>query len=141
MHACGIQQQQQQANTQYLHQFVLHASLDAVDEAMWTTKEPHLKVGLAQDLIMTQDPTPPYPQDPTQLPSLQTVDRFNNLFVTAFVTPGNARFLLLHDGRSDDNIKAFFHEVFEFYVKVSTCPTRYWICWQRLERVWLLRSI
>lgn len=34
---------QQQA--QYLHQFVLHAALDAVDEAMWLTKELHLKVG------------------------------------------------------------------------------------------------
>lgn len=33
---------QQQA--QYLHQFVLHASLDAVDETMWGTKELHLKV-------------------------------------------------------------------------------------------------
>eukprot|EP00955_Chlamydomonas_euryale_P114427 366278-Chlamydomonas_euryale.AAC.19 len=66
---------QQQA--QYLHQFVLHASLDAVDEALITSKECHLKV----------------------------VDRFNNLMVTAFVTPGNARFLLLHDGRNDESIK------------------------------------
>lgn len=33
-----------QQQTQYLHQFVLHASLDAVDEAMWTSKELHLKV-------------------------------------------------------------------------------------------------
>lgn len=38
---------------QYLHQFVLHASLDAVEEAMWATKEAYLK----------------------------TVDRFNNLQV------------------------------------------------------------
>jgi hypothetical protein len=36
---CCMQQQ-----TQYLHQFVLHASLDAVDEAMWSCKELHLKV-------------------------------------------------------------------------------------------------
>jgi hypothetical protein len=36
---CWMQQQ-----TQYLHQFVLHASLDAVDEAMWSSKELHLKV-------------------------------------------------------------------------------------------------
>lgn len=33
-----------QQQTQYLHQFVLHASLDAVDEAMWSSKELHLKV-------------------------------------------------------------------------------------------------
>jgi hypothetical protein len=50
---------------------------------------------------------------------LQTVDRFNNLFVTAYVTPGNARFLLLHDGKSDDAIRGFFTEVQELYLRVS----------------------
>jgi hypothetical protein len=49
----------------------------------------------------------------------QTVDRFNNLFVTAYVTPGNARFLLLHDGKSDDAIRGFFTEVQELYLRVS----------------------
>ena len=34
----------QQPQAQYLHQFVLHASLDAVDEAMWATKDLYLKV-------------------------------------------------------------------------------------------------
>jgi trafficking protein particle complex subunit 2 len=29
---------------QYLHQFVLHASLDAVDEQLWTTTNMHLGV-------------------------------------------------------------------------------------------------
>ncbi|WIA18416.1 hypothetical protein OEZ85_009876 [Tetradesmus obliquus] len=80
--------------TQYLHQFVLHASLDAVDEAMWSSKELHLK----------------------------TVDRFNNLFVTAYVTPGNARFLLLHDGKSDDAIRGFFTEVQELYLRIMLNP-------------------
>lgn len=80
--------------TQYLHQFVLHAALDAVDEAMWSTKELHLKA----------------------------VDRFNNLVVTAFVTPGCARFLLLHDGRNDDAIKNFFTDVYEVYLKVMLNP-------------------
>lgn len=50
---------------------------------------------------------------------LQTVDRFNNLFVTAYVTPGNARFLLLHDGRNDDSIRTFFTEVHELYLRVG----------------------
>lgn len=79
---------------QYLHQFVLHASLDAVDEAMWNTKELHLK----------------------------TVDRFNNIFVTAFVTPGNTRFLLLHDGKNDDAVKTFFLEVYEHYLRIMMNP-------------------
>ena len=47
------------------------------------------------------------------------MDRFNNLFVTAFVTPGGARFLLLHDGRGDDACRAFFAEVYELYLRVS----------------------
>lgn len=79
---------------QYLHQFVLHASLDAVDEQMWTSKEPHLKV----------------------------VDKFNSMSVTAFVTPGNTRFLLLHEGRSDDSIRAFFTEVYELYLRIILNP-------------------
>lgn len=79
---------------QYLHQFVLHAALDAVDEAMWATKELFLK----------------------------TVDRFNNLFVSAFVTPGGARLLLLHDGRGDDGVRAFFGEVYELYLRVMLNP-------------------
>jgi hypothetical protein len=47
------------------------------------------------------------------------VDRFNNLFVTAFVTPGNTRFLLLHDGKNDDIIRSFFQEVYDFYLRVG----------------------
>lgn len=49
---------------------------------------------------------------------LQTVDRFNNLFVTAYVTPGSARLLLLHDGKADDSIRTFFSEVHELYLRV-----------------------
>lgn len=50
---------------------------------------------------------------------MQTVDRFNNLLVTAFVTPGNARFLLLHDGKNDEAVRSFFTEVYELYLRVG----------------------
>jgi hypothetical protein len=113
---------------------VLHAALDAVDEAMWLTKEPHLKVdrwaaapGSSTSFNTQQREHQPCPLNRLHFHgshsvpgtcALQTVDRFNNLLVTAFVTPGNARFLLLHDGRSDDSIRAFFSEVYELYLRV-----------------------
>lgn len=78
----------------YRHHFVLHAALDSVDDAMWTTKELHLK----------------------------TVDRFSNQYVSAFVTPSNVRLLLLHDGRGDDSVKGFFGEVYEIYVRLGMNP-------------------
>jgi hypothetical protein len=88
--------QSREQPAQYLHHFVLHAALDAVDDVMWTSKDCHLK----------------------------TVDRFNQLIVSAYVTPGSstARFLLLHDGRNDDTIKAFFTEVYELYLKAILNP-------------------
>ncbi|KAK9811548.1 hypothetical protein WJX72_005731 [[Myrmecia] bisecta] len=79
---------------QYLHQFVLHAALDAVEEQLWNTTSMHLSV----------------------------VDKFNNLLVSAFVTAANVKFLLLHDGRSDDAVKLFFKDVYEVYLKVLMNP-------------------
>lgn len=57
------------------------------------------------------------------------MDRFNNLFVTAYVTPGNARFLLLHDGKNDDSIRSFFTEVHDLYLRVSRTDTRFNAWW------------
>lgn len=42
--------------------------------------------------------------------------------VSAFVTPGSAKFLLLHEGKSDDAIKHFFNEVYELYLRISLNP-------------------
>lgn len=46
------------------------------------------------------------------------MDKFNEQNVSAFLTAGGAKLMLLHDGRTDDAIRTFFAEVHELYVKV-----------------------
>jgi hypothetical protein len=53
---------------------------------------------------------------------LKVVDRFANLFISAFVSPGNVRLLLLHEKKDEDNVKQFFNEVYELYLHVLLNP-------------------
>jgi trafficking protein particle complex subunit 2 len=70
--------------------FVLHSALDLVERAAWTTSNMYLKV----------------------------VDKVNQQHISTFLTAGNIKFMLLHNGKSDDSIRYFFQEVYELYVKV-----------------------
>lgn len=78
----------------YQHQFILHAALDIVQDLQWTTSAMFLK----------------------------GVDRFNDLFVSVYVTAGHTRLMLLHDSRNEDGIKNFFQEVHELYIKILLNP-------------------
>ena len=78
----------------HLHQFVLHAAQDFLEERMWETPSMNLKL----------------------------VDRFNDLLVYGFCTAGGARFLFLHDMRNEENIKNFFYEVHELYLRIILNP-------------------
>jgi hypothetical protein len=74
----------------YLHQFILHASLDMLQNAIWTNPSVYLK----------------------------TIDRFNSLQVSAYVTLGGTAMLLLHSGRAtEETIRCFFAEAHEAYVR------------------------
>jgi glycosylphosphatidylinositol transamidase (GPIT) subunit GPI8 len=53
---------------------------------------------------------------------LGVVDRFNSLQVSAFTTATRIKFLLLHEGRSDDLVKSFFRDVYELYLRVMLNP-------------------
>lgn len=75
-------------------QFIVHQSLDSVDQKKWSGTSMYLK----------------------------EVDRFNNIPVSAFVTSGHIRFMLLHPGKDDSSVRSFFYDLYEMYVKIAMNP-------------------
>lgn len=74
--------------------FVLYSALDIVDDVQWHTPGLYLKV----------------------------VDNFYSHLISAFVTKGNIRMMLLHESKNEESIRQFFFDVYDLYVKTLLSP-------------------
>ncbi|KAK9383895.1 Sedlin [Kockiozyma suomiensis] len=82
------------ADVRQLCPFIVHSSLDIIEEVQWTNSAMHLKV----------------------------IDKFYNYLISAYVTSGNIKFLLLHETRADEVIRQFFVDLYDLYVKTLMSP-------------------
>ncbi|KAG9246798.1 trafficking protein-like protein particle complex subunit 2 [Calycina marina] len=97
----------------HMNQFIVHGSLDIVEEVQWANGSMYLKC----------------------------IDRFYNNFVSCWMTGGNVKFLLLHapsqpaattttrtsianptSPQTEEAIKQFFTEVYENWIKAIMSP-------------------
>jgi len=118
---------EQKDDHRHLNQFVVHAALDVIDELVWTTNS--MYVGSSASGIIEN-----YNADGRYL---KVVDKFNEWFISAYICASSTlslgfsyslcaridvKLMLLHDSRNEDNIKNFFQEIHELYIKVLMNP-------------------
>ncbi|TPX51592.1 hypothetical protein SeMB42_g00119 [Synchytrium endobioticum] len=78
----------------HLNQFIIHAALDIVEDAMWGTSSMYLKV----------------------------IDKYNEWLVSAYVSASGVKFILLHDTPNVEGIRNFFVDSHELFVKILLNP-------------------
>eukprot|EP01096_Ripella_sp_DP13-Kostka_P004654 TRINITY_DN17011_c0_g1_i1.p1 TRINITY_DN17011_c0_g1~~TRINITY_DN17011_c0_g1_i1.p1 ORF type:complete len:136 (+),score=59.12 TRINITY_DN17011_c0_g1_i1:96-503(+) len=84
----------QREGISHMGQFVVHSSLDVIEELLLKANTMNLKI----------------------------VDHYEDYNISAFVTAGNVKLVLLHDLKNDESVKAFFLAVNEYYIKILLNP-------------------
>lgn len=84
----------EQEENSHLSEFIIYSSLDTIDEMKKATTNQYLQV----------------------------VDKVNGYTISAYVTPGNAYFILLHKSTNEEKIKHFFTEIQQLYTRLILNP-------------------
>eukprot|EP01060_Flectonema_neradi_P013704 TRINITY_DN20448_c0_g1_i2.p1 TRINITY_DN20448_c0_g1~~TRINITY_DN20448_c0_g1_i2.p1 ORF type:complete len:150 (+),score=16.47 TRINITY_DN20448_c0_g1_i2:42-452(+) len=84
----------QKEDKSQLKHFIIHAAIDNIDDAMWSHPQLFLK----------------------------NIDRFNEFYVSAYVTPGYMKFLIMQDKEGGESARHFFAETYELYLKILMNP-------------------
>ncbi|EFA86777.1 trafficking protein particle complex subunit 2 [Heterostelium album PN500] len=84
----------QKKDAAYINQYILHSSLDVVEEAVWKTNNMYLKI----------------------------VDKYNKYNISSYVTAGHIKFMLLHEKKDEEAIRNFFVDVHDLYLKILLNP-------------------
>ncbi|KAF2068366.1 hypothetical protein CYY_010309 [Polysphondylium violaceum] len=78
----------------YVNQYIVHSSLDIVEEHVWKSNNMYLKV----------------------------IDKHNKFNISSYVTASHIKFMLLHEKKDEDAIRNFFVEVHDLYLKILLNP-------------------
>lgn len=84
-------------NDKHVLQMIAHSSLDVVEDKQFSSSNNNAMY-------------------------LKAVDRMNEWTTSAFIAPGNIKFLILHEHKLDDGIRNFFFDVWELFVKIMMNP-------------------
>ncbi|KAH3686871.1 hypothetical protein WICPIJ_002155 [Wickerhamomyces pijperi] len=91
-----------------LNPFILHSSIDIVEDIQWQTNSMFLKSF-----------------DEFHGPGTGSTSTNVNYYISGFLTSGNVKFLMIHDNsvyKNEDSIKQFFMDLNDLYVKTLLNP-------------------
>ncbi|CAG5097336.1 Oidioi.mRNA.OKI2018_I69.XSR.g15031.t1.cds [Oikopleura dioica] len=86
--------QKREKEQRHLCQLIAHASLDLVEARARATSQCFLK----------------------------SVDRFNEWHISAYLTPGGAKFIMVHDQINEDAVRNFFQDVNDIWLRLRLNP-------------------